>query len=275
MYGEPTRDQTFCWVLTESDGDLQGASIIELKIQKHLCPHLLCTAAGQRKLWGIFWLESAVVLWSEKQSCWPYLSATLWMGTVPLGFHLLIYKLVGQSGKFIHYLMQPQWKVSRLALQGVLLLNSSPAIRIHKGSLTPRERTWGETAYLGTWEAKQIVWNELKHKSLDPLHTIPSLQDNGRKLANRTLGYRAELSLTAGPKAGTEPPLAAIGPACSLSHQACMCGCVTGTGTSCWVPCRHRLSHNLCSMESPKCLGSDISCIQTWLCHSYWVTHSC
>ena len=49
-----------------------------------------------------------------------------------------------------HYLMQTQRKVSRIALQGVLLLDGRPAIRVHKGSLTPRERTGGEAAYLGT-----------------------------------------------------------------------------------------------------------------------------
>lgn len=47
------------------------------------------------------------------------------------------------------YLVQAQWKASRITLQGALL-NSSPTVGIHEGSLTPGEGTWGETAYLGT-----------------------------------------------------------------------------------------------------------------------------
>lgn len=55
----------------------------------------------------------------------------------------------GEIYNIPHYLMQTQRKVSRIALQGVPLLDGRPAVRVHKGGLTPRERAGGEAAYLG------------------------------------------------------------------------------------------------------------------------------
>lgn len=59
-------------------------------------------------------------------------------------------KQTGEICNVPSYLMQTQWKVSRVTLQGVLLLDGCPAIRVHEGGLTPRERTGREAAYLGT-----------------------------------------------------------------------------------------------------------------------------
>ena len=67
-----------------------------------------------------------------------------WLATGGCGLvHLLrtsVPTLAKQRGEIYnipHYLMQTQRKVSRIALQGVLLLDGRPAVRVHKGSLTP------------------------------------------------------------------------------------------------------------------------------------------
>lgn len=81
-------------------------------------------------------------------------------GTALPGLHVYIRKASTAGVTVSPYLVQPQWEVSRLALQGTLLLYSRPTVGIHKGSLSPGERAWGEAAYLGTWEAKEIVPDE-------------------------------------------------------------------------------------------------------------------
>lgn len=93
------------------------------------------------------------------------------------------------------------------------------------------------------------------------------------ELATETFGVQAEAcppSLTAGRAPGTEPLLAAPSPAllpCPIKHAKGP-GCVTGTGASCrGQEQAHSLPHPV-QHERAKCLGSDVSYIETELCHS-------
>lgn len=80
-----------------------------------------------------------------------------WLGTCSCGLLHLLWTSLSMSAKqrgeicnicnIPCYLMQ---EVSRVTWQGVLLLDGCQEIGVHEGSLTPRERTGGEAAYLGT-----------------------------------------------------------------------------------------------------------------------------
>ena len=80
-----------------------------------------------------------------------------WLGTCSCGLLHLLWTSLSMSAKqrgeicnIPCYLMQARWEVSRVTRQGVLLLDGCQEIGVHEGSQTPRERTGGEAAYLGT-----------------------------------------------------------------------------------------------------------------------------
>ena len=95
-----------------------------------------------------FWTHNMLWLYDLSYSPgWPQ-AAVDWCSCS--GPQFLCRQRRGEIWNIPRYLMQTQWKISGVTLQGVLLLDGRPAIRVHKGSLTPRERTGGEAAYLGT-----------------------------------------------------------------------------------------------------------------------------